>query len=132
MSETPKRRLMDQFAPSPTFIAEGTRFVGDLETGGALVVCGAVHGDGRIGGTLTLARGAEWTGNLVAKQGIVAGRVTGDLAIDGRLEIGASAVITGRVTARSLAIANGAIIESDVTVTSGDPVVRFEEKRREA
>ena len=50
----------------------------------------------------------------------------------GRLEIGASAVITGRVTARSLAIANGAIIESDVTVTSGAPVVRFEEKRGEA
>ena len=131
MSDTPKRRLMDQFAASPSFVAEGTRFEGNLETRGALVVCGSVHGDGRVGGALSLARGSQWTGNILARQAIIAGRVTGDITIEGKLEIGASAVIAGRVTARSLAIANGAVIESEVTVTSGEAVIRFEEKRLE-
>jgi cytoskeletal protein CcmA (bactofilin family) len=131
MSETPRRRLRDRFGPSPTFIAEGSRFVGGIETHGALVVCGRVEGDGWIGGTLSLARGAEWLGNIQARDALIAGRLTGDLVIEEKLEIGASAVIAGRVTARSLAIANGAVIESEVTVTSGDPVVRFEERREE-
>jgi cytoskeletal protein CcmA (bactofilin family) len=88
-----------------------------------------VQGDGRIAGTLSLARGAQWTGNIEAAHALIAGRVTGDILIAGSLEIGASAVITGRVTAKSLAIANGAVIESEVTVTSGEPVVHFEEQR---
>jgi cytoskeletal protein CcmA (bactofilin family) len=129
MNNPLNRRLKDQFAASPTFIAEGTSFVGDIETSGALVVCGKVRGNGRIGGAVSLARGAEWHGDIEAKQAVIAGSVLGDLSIEGSLEIGASAVISGRVTAKSLAIANGAVIESDVSVTSGEPVLRFEEKR---
>ncbi len=129
MSEKPRRRLRDRFGASPTFVAEGSGFIGTLETRGALIVCGTVQGDGRIAGTLSLARGAQWTGNIEAAHALIAGRVTGDILIAGSLEIGASAVITGRVTAKSLAIANGAVIESEVTVTSGEPVVHFEEQR---
>jgi cytoskeletal protein CcmA (bactofilin family) len=131
MSDTPKRRLRDQFGASPSFIAEGAQFVGSLVTHGAVVVCGRVEGDGRIGGALSLARDAEWVGNIHAREAVIAGRVTGDLQIDAKLEIGASAVIAGRVTARTLAIASGAVIESEVTVTSGEPVLHFEEQREE-
>jgi len=129
--QPPRRRLRDQFGTSPTFIAEGTQFVGGLETRGALIVLGSIQGDGRVGGTLSIARGAEWRGNIEAHHAVIAGRVTGDIRIAGKLEIGASAVIAGRVTARSLAIANGAVIESEVTVTSGEPVIHFEERRAE-
>jgi cytoskeletal protein CcmA (bactofilin family) len=129
MNDPLNRRLKDQFSASPTFISEGTCFIGDLETTGALVVCGTVRGNGRIGGALSLAKGAQWDGDIAARQAVIAGRVLGDISIEGKLEIGASAVISGRVTARSLAIANGAVIESDVSVTSGEPVVHFEERR---
>jgi cytoskeletal protein CcmA (bactofilin family) len=131
MSERPKRRLMDQFSASPSFIAEGAEFTGNLETRGALVVWGTVTGNGRIGAALSLARGATWNGDIVAKQAVIAGHVNGEISVDGKLEIGASAVISGRVTARTLVIAQGAVIESEVTITSGEPVVRFEEKRVE-
>ena len=48
MKDPQKRRLIDSVGDSPTFIAEGVRVTGDLETPGPLVVCGSVRGDGRI------------------------------------------------------------------------------------
>jgi hypothetical protein len=38
-------------------------------------------------------------------------------------------VIQAEVIARTIAIARGAVIEGAITVTSGQPVVRFDEKR---
>ena len=55
MSETLKRRLIDQIGDTPTFVAEGSRLTGDLETPGPLVVCGTIRGDGRVGGALRMA-----------------------------------------------------------------------------
>ena len=60
---------------------------------------------------------------------VVAGRLTGSIVVTDRLEVGAAAVIKGPVSAKSLAIARGAVIEGDMLVTSGEPVVQFEEKR---
>ena len=55
MSDAPKRRLLDQLGGSPTFVAEGCRLTGDVETPGPLVVCGSVRGDGHIAGMLNMA-----------------------------------------------------------------------------
>ena len=52
-----------------------------------------------------------------------------DKIVVDELEISASAVITGEIVAKILAIANGARIEGEVTVTSGKPILKFEEKR---
>jgi cytoskeletal protein CcmA (bactofilin family) len=60
---------------------------------------------------------------------VVAGELVGSLTVADRLEVGAAAVIKGRISARSLAIARGAVIEGDILVTSGEPIVQFEEKR---
>ena len=57
------------------------------------------------------------------------GTAGGTLNIAGNLEIGSTAVIRGSVSARTIAIAKGAVIDGEVTVTSGQPIVRFEEKR---
>jgi hypothetical protein len=35
------------------------------------------------------------------------------------------------VSARIIAIAKGAVVDGDITVTSGMPITRFEEKRQE-
>ena len=129
MSDPPKRRLLDEIGTSPTFVAEGCVLTGDLETNGAIVVCGSVRGDGRIGGALRMAASASWTGEVHARHGIIAGKITGKLVIAEKLEIGASAVVRADVTARSIAVAKGAIIEGQVTITSGETVIEFEEKR---
>jgi cytoskeletal protein CcmA (bactofilin family) len=130
MSEAPKRRLVDQFGVSPTFVAEGSRFSGDIETSGPLVVCGAIRGDGRVGGALSMAAQSEWDGEIHAEAAVVAGRISGRLVIAGKLEVGATAIIKADIVARDIAVAKGAVVEGEVTITSGQPIVRFEERRR--
>jgi cytoskeletal protein CcmA (bactofilin family) len=128
--DPPRRRLLDEIGTSPTFVAEGCVLTGDLETHGALVVGGSVRGDGHIGGALRMAANASWTGEVHARFGIIAGKITGKLVIAEKLEIGATAVIRADVTARSIAVAKGAVIEGQVTITSGESVIEFEEKRQ--
>ena len=129
MSETGKRRLMDQIGESPTFVAEGSRLTGDLESAGPLVVCGAIRGDGRVGGALRMAVTAEWEGEIHARAAIIAGKITGRLVVEDKLEVGATAVLHADIVARSIAVAKGAVIDGEVTVTSGEPVRHFEERR---
>jgi len=131
MSEAPRRRLLDVVSGSPTFIGEGTKFVGNVSAVGPFVLCGHLEGDGQIDGALNLAVSGHWEGRVRAVQAVIAGRVTGHLAIDEKLEIGRTAVIRGSVTARTLAIAKGAVVDGDMTVTSGAPITRFEEKRKD-
>ncbi len=129
MADTLKRRLLDQIGDSPTFVAEGSRITGDLETTGPLVVCGSVAGDGRVAGPLHMSVTAQWHGEIHAQAAVVAGRITGRLVIEDKLEVAATAVIRADIVARTIAIAKGAVIEGAVTVTSGQPVVQFDEKR---
>ena len=130
MSEEPKRRLVDRLGMSPTVIAENTTVVGDIETRGPLMVSGNVQGNGKIGGTLSIGKTANWEGDIEARQAVLAGKVTGRIMIEDKLEVSASAVISGEIVAKVLAIANGARIEGEVTVTSGKPILKFEEKRQ--
>ena len=130
MSDTPKRRLVDLIGPSPTFVAEGCRLTGDVETDGPLVVCGAIRGDGRIGGALSMAVKSQWEGEIHAQAAAISGRISGKLVIEDKLEVGSTAVIRADIVARSIAVAKGAVIDGEVTVTSGQPIVHFEEKRK--
>jgi cytoskeletal protein CcmA (bactofilin family) len=114
---------------SPTVIAENTTVVGDIETRGPLMVSGNVQGNGKIGGTLSVGKTANWEGDIEARQAVLAGKVTGRIVVEDKLEVSASAVISGEIIAKVLAIANGARIEGEVTVTSGKPILKFEEKR---
>jgi cytoskeletal protein CcmA (bactofilin family) len=132
MTEEPKRRLVDRLGMSPTVIAESTTIVGDVETRGPLMVSGRVQGNGRVGGTLSVSKSARWQGDISARQAVLAGHVIGKIVVEDKLEISASAVIQGEIVAKILAIANGARIEGEVTVTSGKPIVKFEEKRATA
>jgi cytoskeletal protein CcmA (bactofilin family) len=129
MSDLPKRRLVDFLGGSPSFLAEGCRVTGDVETVGALAVCGAIRGDGHVRGALSMAARAEWEGEIRTERAVIAGKIVGALTVEDKLEIGATAVIRGRVSARSIAIAKGAVIDGELIVTSGQPIVSFEEKR---
>ncbi|HUN27797.1 MAG TPA: polymer-forming cytoskeletal protein [Steroidobacteraceae bacterium] len=129
MSERPRRRLLDFMGTSPTFIAEGCHVTGDIETMGPLILCGMIRGDGHVRGALSTSEKSEWEGQLRAERAVVAGKITGTLTVEDKLEIGATAVIRASVSARAIAIAKGAVVDGEVVVTSGEPVVSFEEKR---
>ncbi len=129
MITAPKRRLLDRIGPSATFVAPGCRLAGDFETEGALLLCGSIRGDGRVGGALSLAREAQWEGEVHAAEAVIAGRFVGRLVVAGKLEIGPSAVIRADIVAHSVAIARGAVVDGEVTVTGTEPILRFEERR---
>jgi cytoskeletal protein CcmA (bactofilin family) len=129
MGEEPKRRLSDRLGMSPTVISESSSIVGDVITQGPLMVSGHVQGNGRIGGTLSMSKSANWQGDITTRQAVIAGTVTGKIVVEDKLEVSASAVIKGQIVAKVLAIANGARIEGEVTVTSGKAIVKFDEKR---
>jgi cytoskeletal protein CcmA (bactofilin family) len=56
----------------------------------------------------------------------------GTLQWAANLEIRATARLRGALSARSIAVARGAVIEGEMAVTSGQPVVHYEEKRKPA
>jgi cytoskeletal protein CcmA (bactofilin family) len=124
-----KRRLLDKLGEAPSFITEGSRVTGDVETTGSLVVCGTIRGDGQVAGALQMTVSAQWFGEVHARSAVIAGRLTGKLVIEEKVEIGASAVIRADVVAKRIAIARGAVIDGTVTVTSGEPVLHFDERR---
>jgi cytoskeletal protein CcmA (bactofilin family) len=131
MSEERRRFLERPWLTSATatLIAADSVFVGNLRGSGQFVVLGEVHGDGELAGGLHLSANGRWHGNIRAHQAIVAGTVLGGLNIADTLEIGSTAVIRGSVSARTIAIAKGAIVDGDIEITSGTPIVLFEEKR---
>ena len=129
MSDTPRRRLLDRMAGTPSLLAADSRLVGDIETPGALIAGGHIQGDGQVGGELALGAGAHWHGEVHALSAVIAGTISGAIVVSEKIEIAATAVIRGRVSARRIAMARGATVEGELSVTSGEPIVEFEEKR---
>ena len=125
-----KRRIQDSTNGPTTYVAASTKIVGTISGQGAYVFCGTVEGDCDIKGPLTLAEGGHWRGTLKATDIVVAGTVEGDVIAEQRVEISGSARITGSLAGNSIAVAEGAIIEGEIKVTSGAPPTTFQEKRQ--
>lgn len=130
MSDTPRRRLVDRVSSSPTFIGAGSKLTGDLECDGDLVVGGVVKGDSIVRGAFTLSEGGHWEGTVRVTNAIIAGEVQGTVSASEKIEVRKSARIRGMVQARTIAIAQGALVDGEVNVTSGAPVVQYDEKRK--
>lgn len=127
---TLKRRIRDSADGAPTYIAPSTRIAGTISGRGFYVCAGTVEGDCDIDGTLTLADGARWKGTMKATDIVIGGTVEGDMVARQRIEIAATARITGSLSGKSIAVAEGAIIDGPINVTSGDGPVKFQEKRQ--
>jgi cytoskeletal protein CcmA (bactofilin family) len=129
MNDKRDRRILDRPTGVLSLLASGSRVTGDIETPGALMIGCHVRGDGNIGGELQISAEAHWEGDVHALSAVVAGRITGSILVRRKIEIAASAVIRGSVTAGSIAMARGATIDGEVTITGDQPMVEFEEKR---
>jgi cytoskeletal protein CcmA (bactofilin family) len=125
-----KRRRIGESADGPTtYIAKGSKLSGKLSGNGAYVFCGEMEGDCEIDGPLTLADGGHWRGTLKATDVVIAGTVDGDVIANNRVEIAGSARIAGSLSGASIAVAEGAVIEGEIRVTSGEAPKKFSEKR---
>ncbi|MGD9841723.1 MAG: polymer-forming cytoskeletal protein [Steroidobacteraceae bacterium] len=126
---TPARRFLDRGNSSPTLISAGTRLEGTVNCAADLAVAGEVIGPGQIHGMLTLAEKGNWQGEVQCGQALLAGNFSGQLTVNGKLEIRSGAHIQGRISAQHIAIAEGAMVEAELSVLSGAEIQRFAEKR---
>ena len=124
-----KRRIQDSTNGPTTYVAASTTIAGTVTGKGAYVFCGSVEGDCDIDGPLTLAAGGRWKGTLKATDIVVAGVVEGDVIATQRVEILGTARVTGSLAGNSIAVAEGAVIEGEIRVTSGAAPTTFHEKR---
>ena len=129
MARNRLRRILDDAGATTTLIGAGSTFKGDFTGKGSFIIGGAVIGDCDVEGTVTLAIGGSWRGNLRAHDVIVAGSVQGEVTAERKLEIGATAKVEGTVSGAEIAVAEGAVIDGAMHVTSAAPVTRFTEKR---
>lgn len=125
-----KRRIQDSASGPTTYVAASTKIVGTITGKGAYVFCGTVEGDCDIDGPVTLAEGGQWRGMLKGTDIVVAGVVEGDVVAKQRVEILGSARVTGSLSGHSIAVAEGAIMEGEIKVTSGAAPTTFQEKRQ--
>lgn len=124
------RRIGDSASGPTTYIAPSTRIVGTITGKGPYVFCGTVEGDCDIEGPVTLAAGGHWTGTIKASAVVVAGHVDGDVVASERIEISGTARVSGSLSGHSIAVAEGAIIEGEIKVSSGTGPSIFQEKRQ--
>ena len=124
------RRLTDRASAKASLKLSPGEEAGDLVEHANLLVSGIVRGDSKVNGTITLSHSGRWNGDIEAVNAIIAGQVRGSLTVSEKLEIRKSARIAGSVRARTIAIAEGAVIEDGNAIASETPVVRFREKRR--
>lgn len=126
-----KRRITDSVSGPATYIAPDAVIEGSLKGKGAYVFCGRMQGDSDIEGPLTLAEGGHWIGTLKATDVVVAGTVDGNVVASNRIEIASTARISGSLAGLSIAVAEGAVIQGKITVTSGAKPTPFVEQRSE-
>jgi cytoskeletal protein CcmA (bactofilin family) len=124
-----RRRINDSVKGPTTFIAKDSKLTGKLTGEGTYVFCGEMEGDCDIQGPVTLAEGGVWNGTLRATDVVIAGVVEGDVIATRRVEIAGSARIVGSLSGHSIAVAEGAVIEGEIKVASGEEPQRFDEKR---
>lgn len=124
-----KRRIGDRTSGPTTFVTEATRIAGTVTGDGPYVFCGTVEGECNINGSVTLAPSGRWHGTIRATDVVVAGEVDGDVIAAERIEVTSSARVRGSLTGHAIAVAQGAIVEGEIRVTSGQEPVHFEERR---
>jgi cytoskeletal protein CcmA (bactofilin family) len=124
-----KRRIQDSTSGPTTYIAPSTKIVGSITGQGAYVFCGTIEGDCDIDGPVTLADGGRWRGTIKATDIVIAGVVEGDVMARQRVEITGTARVSGSLSGNSIAVAEGAVIEGEIKVTSGTVATKFQEKR---
>ncbi len=131
MREKPRRRLTDKDLSGASYIDTDTTLSGNMSCNGDVVVAGAVKGEIRATGSVTLSADGRWEGLIEAADAVIAGQIQGSVAVAGKLEVRRSARIRGTLRAGTIAVAEGAVIDGDMTCTNQPGVIRYEEKRKE-
>jgi len=123
------RRTLDKVEGFSTCIGADSVFRGTLSGPGHCIVHGTVEGECHLAGSLVISGSGRWIGNITANTVLIAGSVEGDIYATDKMEIVSSAHIKGKIVCATLAIAEGAVHEGQLQMTSNKPMDEFVERR---
>ena len=123
------RRTLDKVEGFSTCIGEGTTFTGKIGGDGHCIVHGEIVGDCDLKGTLVLGEKGHWKGDIVAENILLAGTVEGNVSAKEKIEIVSTARVKGTITSKVMAIAEGAIHDGEIRMTSKTEMKQFTDKR---
>jgi cytoskeletal protein CcmA (bactofilin family) len=107
-------------APAGYSVLDAQMFVrGDLATDGTIRVDGRLEGSILRSDIVVVGANASVTGNIVAREVIVAGSVEGNITAESRVELDSAAVVIGDIIAGSILTHEGAQIRGTVVVRTG-------------
>jgi len=124
-----RRRSTDRMNAFSTQFGIGAYFQGIMLGTGSYLIQGEVAGDGDIEGTVVLATGAYWKGNLTADYVRIEGKIEGDIVARSKIELTATAVVTGDLSARLIAMEEGSTYQGTINRPRKTQVTRYSERR---
>ena len=124
-----QRRLTDSTRKAPSIISEGSILLGTLAGTDDYVIYGSVDGTCDLGSAVMLQKSGRWTGDMVAENIVIAGKVEGNVTARNKLELTSSAKIEGNIAGKTIAIAEGAVVEGNISMTSEEDVSYFVDHR---
>jgi cytoskeletal protein CcmA (bactofilin family) len=124
-----RRRLLDRIETFATVLEPGAAFSGELHAREDCLVRGSGQGRAEVDGSLVVAEGGDWQGDICAANIVVSGAVVGNLRAHQRIVLTASARVRGDVIAPVVAIAHGARLEGEVSMPQAR-VTHFGERRQ--
>lgn len=124
-----QRRTLDKVGGISTVIGAGAVFTGQFRGTENYVIYGAIEGDCDLDGTVVVEEGGRWRGQITAANVIIAGDVTGDVIARVKVELAPTAKISGSIAGPVVAIAEGAVVEGKIKMTSSAQPVHFVERR---
>jgi cytoskeletal protein CcmA (bactofilin family) len=108
--------------PTPGYsVLDAQMYVrGDLATEGTIRIDGRLEGSITRSDIVVIGAKASVTGNIVAREVVVAGAVEGNITAESRVELDSAAVVVGDIIAGSILTHEGAQIRGKVVVRTGD------------
>lgn len=103
-----------------TIIGKGATVNGTIKTDGTLRIDGKLEGEINVAGDLIIGETGVVNADVVAQNITVAGMVKGNIKASGKLDLKASGKIFGDITVKDLAVAQGALLQGEVCMTSPD------------
>lgn len=99
-----------------TILTNGTTVKGKISSEGDMRIDGDIKGSIDCAGKVVLGESSKLEVTLASRQMNLNGTLTGDITIAEHLTIGSTGVIEGSVQTHKLSVAQGAVINGDITM----------------
>ena len=113
-----------------TVVGPGAKLKGKITGKTNVEVHGTLDGTCDVDGVLNIKDGGALVGDVKVSDAVIEGSAKGELVVRNKLEIRATGKVEGKLQAKSIAMAEGCVVQGDVDMSgaTGGPST-FTEKR---